>query len=115
MITTAKGLTSGYAPLGAVILDERLMEPFRKDGTVLMHGTTYGGHPVSCAVAPANLDVIERENIYGHVLSEQDAFKSALDKLRGLPNGSSRGTCPPRCSTTACTAVPNRSSSSLRR
>ncbi|NKE61393.1 aspartate aminotransferase family protein [Lentzea sp. PSKA42] len=93
MITTAKGLTSGYAPLGAVLIDERLMEPFRKDGTVFMHGSTYGGHPVSCAVALANLDLIERDGIYQHVLSEQDAFKSTLDKLRDLPIvGDVRGT-----------------------
>ena len=85
MITTAKGLTSGYAPLGAVLIDERLMEPFRASGTVFMHGSTYGGHPVSCAVALANLDLIEREDLYGHVRSEQDAFKSTLDKLLDLP------------------------------
>jgi adenosylmethionine-8-amino-7-oxononanoate aminotransferase len=69
------------------------MEPFRQDGTVFMHGSTYGGHPVSCAVALANLDIIEREGIYEHVLSNEDAFRSTLDKLRDLPIvGDVRGT-----------------------
>ncbi|MFI0372215.1 aspartate aminotransferase family protein [Actinomadura sp. 1N219] len=85
MITTAKGLTSGYAPLGAVLVDERLMEPFRRDGAVFMHGSTYGGHPVSCAVALANLDVLEREDLYGHVRATESAFRATLDKLTDLP------------------------------
>ena len=53
IITTAKGLTSGYAPLGAVLASERLMEPFTSGAKTFMHGSTYGGHPVSCAVALA--------------------------------------------------------------
>ncbi|WP_236795532.1 aspartate aminotransferase family protein [Amycolatopsis sp. GM8] len=85
MITTAKGLTSGYAPLGAVLIDERLMEPFRRDGAMFSHGSTYGGHPVSCAVALANLDLIEREGLYEHVLANQENLRSTLDKLRDLP------------------------------
>ncbi|RKS78775.1 adenosylmethionine-8-amino-7-oxononanoate aminotransferase [Actinomadura pelletieri DSM 43383] len=85
MITTAKGLTSGYAPLGAVLIDERLMEPFRRDGATFMHGSTYGGHPVSCAVALANLDVLEREDLYGHVRETESAFRATLERLRDLP------------------------------
>jgi adenosylmethionine-8-amino-7-oxononanoate aminotransferase len=85
MITTAKGLTSGYAPLGAVLASDRLMEPFTHGTTTFMHGSTYGGHPVSCAVALANLDIIEREDIYGHVLANEAAFRSTLDKLTELP------------------------------
>ncbi|MGH3241243.1 MAG: aspartate aminotransferase family protein [Spirillospora sp.] len=85
MITTAKGLTSGYAPLGAVLVDERLMEPFRRDGATFMHGSTYGGHPVSCAVALANLDVLEREGLYEHVRTTESAFRATLDKLTDLP------------------------------
>ena len=85
MITTAKGLTSGYAPLGAVLASDRLMEPFTHGTTTFMHGSTYGGHPVSCAVALANLDIIEREDIYGHVLANESAFRSTLDKLTDLP------------------------------
>ncbi|UOX92331.1 aspartate aminotransferase family protein [Amycolatopsis sp. FBCC-B4732] len=85
IITTAKGLTSGYAPLGAVLASERLMEPFTRGETTFMHGSTYGGHPVSCAVALANLDLMEREDLYGHVLSREAAFRSTLDKLTELP------------------------------
>ncbi|MEV5827013.1 aspartate aminotransferase family protein [Spirillospora sp. NPDC052242] len=85
IITTAKGLTSGYAPLGAVLADERLMEPFRRLGVPFMHGSTYGGHPVSCAVALANLDVLEREGLYEHVRSTESAFRATLDRLTDLP------------------------------
>jgi adenosylmethionine-8-amino-7-oxononanoate aminotransferase len=85
LLTVAKGLTSGYAPLGAVLASDRLMEPFLQGSTTFLHGSTYGGHPVSCAVAMANLDLMEREGIYDHVLSNEDAFKSTLDKLYDLP------------------------------
>ncbi|MEV4052299.1 aspartate aminotransferase family protein [Amycolatopsis sp. NPDC049688] len=85
IITTAKGLTSGYAPLGAVLASERLMEPFTRGETTFMHGSTYGGHPVSCAVALANLDLMEREDLYGHVLRRESAFRSTLDNLLDLP------------------------------
>ena len=85
LLTTAKGLTSGYAPLGAVFVSDRIAEPFRHGTTTFMHGSTYGGHPVSCAVALANLDIMEREGIYAHVRSNEDKFKSTLDKLLDLP------------------------------
>lgn len=85
IITVAKGLTSGYAPLGAMIADERLMEPFLVDGSSFTHGSTYGGHPVSCAVALANLDLMESEDLYGHVRSQESEFRATLDKLRDLP------------------------------
>jgi len=61
MITCAKGLTSGYAPLGAMIATDRLFEPFSKGSASFAHGYTFGGHPVATAVAMANLDVFERE------------------------------------------------------
>jgi adenosylmethionine-8-amino-7-oxononanoate aminotransferase len=85
MITVAKGLTSGYAPLGAVLASDRLMEPFLRGHNIFMHGSTYGGHPVSCAVALANLDIIAEEGIYQHVRANEAAFRSTLDKLRDLP------------------------------
>ena len=85
MITVAKGLTSGYAPLGAVLASDRLMEPFLHGPNIFMHGSTYGGHPVSCAVAMANLDLMENEGLYDHVMINEDAFRSTLDKLRDLP------------------------------
>lgn len=85
IITVAKGLTSGYAPLGAVLVSDRLMEPYLQGTTTFLHGSTYGGHPVSCAVAMANLDLMENEGIYDHVLSNEAAFRSTLDKLSDLP------------------------------
>ncbi|MGW0250526.1 aspartate aminotransferase family protein [Nocardia goodfellowii] len=84
IITTAKGLTSGYAPLGAVLLSDKLFEPFG-NGATFMHGSTYGGHPVSCAVAMANLDLIESEDLYGHVRANEDAFRATLERLYDLP------------------------------
>ncbi len=85
MITTAKGLTSGYAPLGAVLISDRLAEPFHRGDATFMHGSTYGGYPVSCAVALANLDLIEREGLLDHVRRGESVFRSTLDKLRDLP------------------------------
>ncbi|CCH28401.1 aspartate aminotransferase family protein [Actinosynnema sp. NPDC047251] len=86
MITTAKGLTSGYAPLGAVLVSDRLAEPFfGHGGDAFMHGSTYGGHPVSCAVALANLELMEREDLYGHVLANESAFRTTLERLSDLP------------------------------
>jgi adenosylmethionine-8-amino-7-oxononanoate aminotransferase len=85
MITCAKGITSGYAPLGAMIATDRLFEPFAKGTTSFTHGYTFGGHPVSTAVALENLDIFEREHINEHVLANQDAFRNTLEKLLDLP------------------------------
>ena len=85
IITVAKGLTSGYAPLGAMIASDRLMEPFLKDGASFLHGFTFAGHPVSCAVALANLDVFEGEQILQHVQATEGVFLSALETLHDLP------------------------------
>ena len=85
MITVAKGLTSGYAPLGAMIATDRLMEPFLGPGASFLHGFTFAGHPVSCAVALANLDVFEGEQIPQHVQATEPAFRSALEDLADLP------------------------------
>ena len=85
MITCAKGLTSGYAPLGAMIATDRLMEPFLKDNQSFLHGYTFGGHPVSTAVGLANLDAFEREGVNQHVLDHQDAFRATLERLMDLP------------------------------
>jgi adenosylmethionine-8-amino-7-oxononanoate aminotransferase len=85
MITCAKGLTSGYSPLGALLVDDALIEPFLSGGASFSHGFTFGGHPVSAAVALANLDVFEKEDIVGGVASRQDAFRSTLEGLRELP------------------------------
>jgi len=85
MITCAKGITSGYAPLGAMIASDRLMEPFLKGHASFAHGYTFGGHPVSTAVAMANLDIFENERIFEHVLDTQDAFRATLERLKDLP------------------------------
>jgi len=85
MITCAKGLTSGYAPLGAMIASDRLMEPFLRDKNWFAHGYTFGGHPVSTAVAMANLDIFEREQLNQNVLDNQDAFRATLERLKDLP------------------------------
>jgi adenosylmethionine-8-amino-7-oxononanoate aminotransferase len=85
IITVAKGLTSGYAPLGAMIASDRLVEPFLKEGASFLHGFTFAGHPVSCAVALANLDVFEGEQILQHVRATAGAFRSALETLYDLP------------------------------
>jgi adenosylmethionine-8-amino-7-oxononanoate aminotransferase len=85
IITTAKGLTSGYSPLGAMIVSDRLFEPYAHGTASLPHGITFGGHPVSCAVALANLDVFAREDLTGHVRKNEGAFRASLEKLRDLP------------------------------
>ena len=85
IITCAKGMTSGYAPIGAMIASERLFEPFRQDTTMFPHGITFGGHPVSAAVALANLDVIEREGLVDRVREHSPAFRATLEQLLDLP------------------------------
>ena len=85
IITCAKGMTSGYSPIGAMIAQDRLMEPFLKGSTSFAHGITFGGHPVSSAVALANLDLFEREGILEHVRKNEDAFRSTLERLTDLP------------------------------
>jgi adenosylmethionine-8-amino-7-oxononanoate aminotransferase len=85
IITCAKGMTSGYSPIGAMIASDRLFEPFRSGTTFFAHGYTFGGHPVSAAVAMANLDIFEREGLNQHVRDNAPAFKATLDKLLDLP------------------------------
>jgi len=85
IITVAKGLTSGYVPLGAMIASERLAEPFLEGTNWFAHGITYGGHPVGSAVALANLDIMEREDLNKHVRDNSDLFRSYLDRLSDLP------------------------------
>jgi adenosylmethionine-8-amino-7-oxononanoate aminotransferase len=85
IITTAKGLTSAYQPMGAMVASDRVAEPFMRDQAMFAHGFTFGGHPVACAVAMANLDIFERETLCGHVLSKEEEFRSALESLRDLP------------------------------
>jgi adenosylmethionine-8-amino-7-oxononanoate aminotransferase len=81
MITTAKGLTSAYAPMGAVIVSDRLAEPFMHDTRMFAHGITFGGHPVSAAIAMANLDIFEREDLCGHVREKEEEFRRMLEAI----------------------------------
>jgi len=85
MITCAKGMTSGYSPIGACIISDRIAEPFWHGTDYFAHGYTFGGHPVSSAVALANLDIFEREGLNQHVLDNEGAFRSTLEKLKDLP------------------------------
>jgi adenosylmethionine-8-amino-7-oxononanoate aminotransferase len=85
IITCAKGMTSGYSPIGAMIATDRIMEPFLHGDTSFAHGYTFGGHPVSAAVALANLDIFERERLNDHVLEAAPGFRQTLEKLRDLP------------------------------
>jgi adenosylmethionine-8-amino-7-oxononanoate aminotransferase len=85
IITCAKGLTSGYSPIGAMVVSDRLFEPYRHGATYFPHGYTFGGHPVSAAVAMANLDIFEREGLNQHVRDNAPAFRATLEKLLDLP------------------------------
>lgn len=85
IITCAKGLTSGYAPLGAMIASDRLMEPFLEGTNSFSHGYTFGGHPVATAVAMANLDIFEREALLEGVRDKESALLGTLSKLKDIP------------------------------
>jgi adenosylmethionine-8-amino-7-oxononanoate aminotransferase len=85
IITCAKGMTSGYSPIGAMIASDRLFEPFRSGAASFLHGYTFGGHPVSAAVAMANLDIFEAEGLNEHVREQSPVFRATLEKLLDLP------------------------------
>jgi adenosylmethionine-8-amino-7-oxononanoate aminotransferase len=85
IITCAKGMTSGYSPIGAMIAGDRLFEPFNHGDASFLHGYTFGGHPVSAAVAMANLDIFDREGINTHVKEQSPVFRATLEKLLDLP------------------------------
>jgi adenosylmethionine-8-amino-7-oxononanoate aminotransferase len=85
IITTAKGLTSAYVPIGAMIVSDRVAEPFVAGGAVFAHGLTFGGHPVAAAVALANIELMEREDLLGHVRANEPELRSTLEALRDIP------------------------------
>jgi adenosylmethionine-8-amino-7-oxononanoate aminotransferase len=85
IITFAKGVTSGYSPLGGMLVSDALMEPFNAGTATFLHGVTFAGHPVSAAMALANLDIFEKEDLLGHVRANEAAFRSTLEKLLDLP------------------------------
>ena len=93
LMTIAKGLSSSYASIGAVVANDRVMEPFMRDTSMYSHGITFGGHPVASAVALKNIEIMKRDQIVEHVASTQDAFGSKLKQLLDLPIvGDVRGT-----------------------
>jgi adenosylmethionine-8-amino-7-oxononanoate aminotransferase len=85
IVTCAKGLSSSYAAIGAVVATERVMEPFLADTSMYSHGITFGGHPVMSAIALKNIEIMKREGIIEHVLSNEGAFRSTLAQLLDLP------------------------------
>ena len=85
MITCAKAMTSGYSPIGATIVSERIYEPFRHGTTSFSHGYTFGGHPVSAAVALENLAIFDEEGLNARVRENSPVFRATLEKLLDLP------------------------------
>jgi len=85
IITTAKALTSAYAPMGAVIASDRIAQPFMEGTNTFAHGFTFGGHPVCAAIALANLDAFEREGVIENVRAHEAEFRAMLESLRELP------------------------------
>jgi adenosylmethionine-8-amino-7-oxononanoate aminotransferase len=85
IITTAKGLTSAYAPMGAVIASDRVAEPFMDGLNSFTHGFTFAGHPICAAVAMANLDAFENEGVIENVRANEGALRDMLESLRDLP------------------------------
>jgi adenosylmethionine-8-amino-7-oxononanoate aminotransferase len=93
IVTSAKGLSSSYAAIGAVIATDRVMEPFLGATSMFSHGITFGGHPVMCAIALKNIEIMKREGIVERVRATEDAFRSTLAQLLDLPIvGDLRGT-----------------------
>jgi adenosylmethionine-8-amino-7-oxononanoate aminotransferase len=93
LMTIAKGLSSSYAAIGAVVASDRVMEPFMQDTSMYSHGITFGGHPVMSAIALKNIEIMKRERIVEHVAETQDRFHQTLSQLLELPIvGDVRGT-----------------------
>ena len=93
LITCAKGLSSAYASIGAVVATDRVMEPFLESSRMFTHGITFGGHPVQAAIALKNIEIMKRERIVERVAAEQDNVRDTLAQLLELPIvGDLRGT-----------------------
>ena len=93
LITCAKGLSSAYASIGAVVASDRVVEPFLDDKSTYAHGLTFGGHPVQCAIALKNLEIMKRERVVENVRDNGEAFHATLSQLLDLPIvGDLRGT-----------------------
>ena len=85
MITLAKGLTSAYAPLGAVMVSDRVAAPFYEADRVLLHAVTFGGHPVSAAICLRNLEIFARDRVLENVRANEPYLAKRMQALRELP------------------------------
>jgi adenosylmethionine-8-amino-7-oxononanoate aminotransferase len=85
LLTCAKGLSSAYAAIGAVVASERLMEPFLEGKAMYAHGITFGGHPIQAAIALKNIEIMKRERIVERVRENEDTFRETLSQLLDLP------------------------------
>jgi adenosylmethionine-8-amino-7-oxononanoate aminotransferase len=85
MITVAKGLTSSYAAMGAVLVSDRVAEPFFRPGTALLHGITFGGHPVAAAIALKNIEIFERDRVLDNVRELAPHLRRRMHELAELP------------------------------
>jgi len=88
IITCAKGMTSGYVPLGAVLISDRLMDQIsgaEARGAILSNGYTYSGHPVACAAALRNIEIMERDGLPEHVRDVGPYFQERLAELADIP------------------------------
>ena len=85
IITCAKGITSGYMPLGAVLFSDKLLNDIKKESALFFHGYTYSGHPACCAAALKNIEIIKRDKILEHVQEIEPYFHNKLQKLYELP------------------------------
>jgi adenosylmethionine-8-amino-7-oxononanoate aminotransferase len=93
LVTSAKGLSSAYAAIGAVIAADHVVEPFLDDTAMYAHGITFGGHPVQAAVALKNIEIMRRERVVENVQANEERFRTALEQLLDLPIvGDLRGT-----------------------
>ncbi len=93
MITSAKGLSSAYASIGAVIASDKVAAPFMDGTAMYTHGVTFGGHPVQSAIALKNIEIMEREQLPQRVRATEGQFRATLSQLESLPIvGDLRGT-----------------------
>jgi adenosylmethionine-8-amino-7-oxononanoate aminotransferase len=85
LVCCAKGLSSSYGAIGAVVATDRVMEPFLESTSMYSHGITFGGHPVMCAIALKNIEIMKRDRIVEGVREREEAFRSTLAQLLELP------------------------------
>jgi adenosylmethionine-8-amino-7-oxononanoate aminotransferase len=85
LITVAKGLTSAYAPMGAVLVAEKVAAPLFEPGATLLHGVTFGGHPLSAAIALKNIEIFQRDGVLENVRANEGHLGAAMESLRELP------------------------------